>query len=101
MRKSKLTELTSHAFVAWARERNIELRFIDPGKPNQNAYIERFNRTSSTEVLDAYLLESMLQVPYITDAWLIQYNKQRPHDSLGRVTAHLSAERHQARRVQL
>ena len=79
------TELTSHAFVDWAKEREIELRFIEPGKPNQNAFIERFNKTYRTEVLNAYVFESVEQVQQITDDWLVEYNEQRPHDSLGRV----------------
>jgi putative transposase len=79
------SELTSHAFQDWARERGIALRFIEPGKPNQNAYIERFNKTYREEVLSAYLFESIDQVQQITDDWLIDYNELRPHDSLGRV----------------
>lgn len=79
------SELTSHAFVEWAEQRGIALRFIDPGKPNQNAFIERFNRSYRTEVLNAYLFESLDQVQQITDDWLIEYNEERPHDSLGRV----------------
>src|SRR5262249_55960075 len=79
------TELTSQAFVDWAKEREIELRFIQPGKPNQNAFIERFNRTHRTEVLTAYVFDSVEQVQKITEAWLVKYNEQRPHDSLGRV----------------
>lgn len=79
------SELTSHAFVDWARERDIELRFIQPGKPNQNAFIERFNRTYRTEVLNAYVFESIEQVQQITEDWLVEYNEQRPHDALGRV----------------
>ena len=79
------SELTSHAFVDWAKDRRIALRFIEPGKPNQNAYIERFNRTYRDEVLSAYLFESIEQVQQITDDWLIEYNELRPHDSLGRV----------------
>lgn len=75
----------SEAFVSWAEEREIELRFIEPGKPNQNAFIERFNRTYRTEVLNAYVFESIEQVQQITDAWLIEYNEERPHDALGRV----------------
>lgn len=79
------SELTSHVFVEWAREQNIELRFIEPGKPNQNAYIERFNKTYRNEVLSAYLFATTEQVQQITDDWLIEYNELRPHDSLGRV----------------
>ena len=63
----------------------IELRFIEPGKPNQNAFIERFNRTYRTEVLNAYVFESIEQVQRITDAWLTEYNEERPHEALGRV----------------
>jgi putative transposase len=79
------TELTSHAFGEWAKEREIELRFIAPGKPNQNAFIERFNKTYRTEVLNAYVFESLEQVQQITEDWLVEYNELRPHDSLGRV----------------
>ncbi|WP_374428139.1 integrase core domain-containing protein [Ideonella dechloratans] len=54
-------------------------------EPNQNAYIERFNRTFRTEVLDAYLFNSIEQVQAIADDWLTQYNEYRPHDALGGV----------------
>jgi putative transposase len=50
------SELTSQAFTDWCKELNIELRFIQPGKPDQNAYIERFNRTYREEFLRAYVL---------------------------------------------
>ena len=78
-------ELTSQAFVDWAAEQEITLRFIEPGKPNQNAFIERFNRTYRTEVLNAYVFEATDQVQRITDPWLIEYNEQRLHDALGGV----------------
>jgi hypothetical protein len=76
-------ELTSETFTAWCRSRDIELRFIQPGKPDQNAYIERFNRTYREEVLSAYLFDSLDQVRDITAEWLEQYNEIRPHDALG------------------
>lgn len=78
-------ELTSEAFVEWCRAQGIELRYIQPGKPAQNAYIERFNRTYREGVLDAYLFESISEVQTITDEWLEDYNSERSHDSLGGV----------------
>lgn len=71
--------------VDWARDQGIRLMFIQPGKPNQNAFIERFNRSSRTEVLDACLFDSVDQVQAQADAWLTDYNEQRPHESLGNV----------------
>lgn len=76
-------ELTSEAFTSWCRSQDIELRFIQPGKPDQNAYIERFNRTYREEVLSAYLFDSLDEVREITEEWLKQYNEIRPHDALG------------------
>ncbi len=63
-------ELTSNALQDWARELGIALRFIEPGEPNQNACIERFNKTYRGEVPSAYPFESIEQVRQITDNWL-------------------------------
>ena len=76
-------ELTSQVFIDWCERMAIALRFIQPGKPNQNAYIERFNRTYREEVLNSYLFEDLDQVREITYEWLIAYNERRPHDALG------------------
>ena len=53
--------------------------------PDQNAFIERFNRTYREEVLDAYIFTSIGEVQRLTDEWLTTYNEQRPDDALGRV----------------
>ena len=79
-------ELVSRIFVEWCTKHDINMAYIQPGKPNQNAYIERFNRTMRHEVLDAYLFESLDQVREITSNWRVDYNESRPHDALGGMT---------------
>ena len=78
-------ELTAEAFVEWCREREIEIRYIQRGKLDQNAYIERFNRSYRQDVLDAYAFGSLEEVRAVTEEWIADYNTKRPHDSLGRV----------------
>jgi putative transposase len=78
-------ELTADAFTNWAEEHGIKLLFIQPGKPNQNAFIERFNRSFRNEVLDAHLFNAVSDVQQAADDWLIDYNEYRPHESLGDV----------------
>lgn len=79
-------ELVSVALAQWAERHQIQLEFIQPGKPTQNAYIERFNRTYREEVLDFYIFRTLNEVREITDRWLKQYNEERPHQSLGDLT---------------
>ena len=78
-------ELTAEVFTAWCDAQQIALRYIQPGKPDQNAFIERFNRTYREEVLDAYVFASLSEVQALTDDWLLAYNERRPHDALGRI----------------
>jgi len=76
-------EFIAQGLVDWCQARGIAMRYIQPGKPDQNAYIERFNRTVRDEVLNAYVFEDLDQVREITSAWLRTYNEERPHEALG------------------
>ena len=60
-------ELVSHCLKMWAEEHQILLAHIQPGKPAQNAYIERFNRTYREDVLDVYLFDTLNEVREITE----------------------------------
>jgi len=79
-------EFLGEIFTAWAKEAGMAIQYIQPGKPNQNAYIERFNRTYREEVLDQYLFTSLDHAREATYWWMIDYNEERPHDSLGDMT---------------
>ena len=78
-------ELISQTLADWAAEHDVALAFIQPGKPAQNAFIERFNRTYREAVLDAYLFQTVAEVQAITEDWLEEYNAIRPHEALGHV----------------
>ena len=79
-------ELISVLLAEWAETHGIFLDFIEPGKPTQNSYVERFNRTYRTEILDFYVFKTLNEVREITDQWIRQYNEERPHESLGDMT---------------
>ena len=79
-------EFVSAALAEWADEHGIQLDFIQPGKPTQNSYVERFNRTYRYEVLDMYLFRSLAEVREITRDWIKEYNGERPHDALEDLT---------------
>ena len=70
----------------WAKDEGMAIQYIQPGKPNQNAFIQRFNRTYRDEVLDQHLFVSLQHVREATHCWMIEYNEERPHDALGDLT---------------
>jgi len=76
-------EFLGAVFVAWCQANRVFIDYIEPGKPNQNAFIERFNRSLRNEVLDLYLFRNLAQVRQLVNQWRTQYNEQRPHDALG------------------
>jgi len=78
-------ECTAQPFVDWCAEHGVSTHYIQPGKPDQNAYIERCNRSYRIEGLNAHLFASIAELRAATDQWLGVYNRERPHDSLGRV----------------
>lgn len=76
-------EFLGEVFTDWCAEHGIFVDHIEPGKPNQNAFIERFNRSVRNEVLDFYLFRNLEQVREQISQWKMKYHKHRPHDSLG------------------
>ena len=78
-------ECLAQPFIDWCTDHWVAIHYIQPGKPDQNAYIERFNRSYRTEVLNAHLFESIAELQPLTMTWLRIYNEERPHDSRGRV----------------
>ena len=79
-------EFLSKEFELWCAKHEITLKYIQPGKPMQNGYIERFNGTYRKDVLDAYLFDELWQVRQLTDEFLHEYNHERPHASLEGLT---------------
>jgi putative transposase len=79
-------EFTSKDLELWARDHEIKIQFIQPGRPMQNGYIERFNRIYRESILDAYLFFELDQVRTLTEEWMDEYNLRRPHESLGNLT---------------
>jgi len=76
-------EFISAKLVAWCEEQAVKLHHIQPGKPTQNAYIERFNRSFRHEVLQAHLFGSLSEVREEAWEWMVRYNEERPHAALG------------------
>lgn len=79
-------EYLSTAIVQWAGAWNIKLEYIQPGKPQQNAYVERFNRTVRYEWLSQYHWDDLDHVQRVATQWMWFYNHERPHMVLGGCT---------------
>lgn len=76
-------EFISSVFTNYCNKHDIEIKYIQPGKPTQNAFIERFNGSFRREILNAYIFYNLSQVRKITEIWRMNYNDIRPHESLG------------------
>jgi putative transposase len=92
-------ELVGKTLTAWAERHRVQLVPIQPGKPTQNAYVERFNRTFRGEVLDLFAFTDLDEVRDESTRWLYRYNHDRPHLALGRQTPAGYRARHTPDRV--
>lgn len=76
-------EFIAEVLSNWCHDKNIELQFIQPGRPMQNGFVERFNRSYRQDVLDANLFANLSEVKMASDEFEEDYNFHRPHESLG------------------
>ena len=90
-------EFEGQVIDAWAYQRNVQLSFIRPGKPNENAYIESFNGKFRDECLNEHWFLTMAHARRAIETWRVEYNTERPHSSLGDLTPEEYAERGSAR----
>ena len=77
------TELTSKAMQHWSAEHGVELLFIQPGKPTQNAFIESFNARVRDELLNAHWFRTLAEARSTATTWMHRYNTEHSHSSLG------------------
>ncbi len=82
MRMDNGPEFISHKLEQWAKVNGVELLFIQPGEPTQNAYIERCNGSIRRELLNAYIFNSLNEVREKAEEWMTDYNYHRPHQAL-------------------
>lgn len=95
LRSDNGPEFIAHALEAWAEKNQVVLAPIQPGKPTQNAYVERYNRTFRGEVLDVYAFSDLEEVRDESTRWLYDYNHDRPHLSLDRMPPAAYRARHE------
>lgn len=86
-------EFISKAMSQWAYERKVDLKFIQPGKPVQNAFIESFNGKFRMECLDLHWFQNLSHAKEIIEKWRKEYNQERPHSSLKKQTPEQFAEK--------
>ena len=79
-------EFCGKAMVAWAHDKEIALRLIEPGKPNQNAYVESFNGRLRDECLNEHWFPTLLHARTSIESWRRDYNEERPKRALGGMT---------------
>ena len=79
-------ENISETLRKWAGKNKITIQYIQPGQPQQNAYVERYNRTVRHEWLDQYIIESIEEAQDQATQWLWTYNNDRPNMALGGIT---------------
>ncbi len=92
-------EFISHKLDQWCKQNKITLVFIQPGKPMQNGYVERCNGNIRKELLNAYVFTSLTEVREKTEEWMMDYNNERPHKSLGYKAPKVFAENNYNRPV--
>lgn len=90
-------EFIAKDFSDWCKSQEIKIIYIQPGKPMQNAYIERFNGSFRRDVLDAHWFKTLDEVRQCAENWRIDYNMKRPHDALNNMSpiafaAHISSK---------
>jgi putative transposase len=90
-------EFCGRAMLTWAHERGVTLRLIEPGKPNQNAYIESFNGRLRDECLNEHWFTSLGHARVVIEAWRREYNEERPKRILGGLTPAAYAQQLAAR----
>lgn len=93
LRSDNGREFCGRAMLIWAHENNVALRFIEPGKPNQNAYVESFNGRLRDECLNEHWFTSLAHARTVIEAWRRDYNEARPKKDLGGLPPALYAAR--------
>lgn len=79
------SEFRGTVFRGWAKAHGVDIVYIQPGRPMQNGYVERFNGSYRNEVLNAWEFRSLGEVRNVSQEWLKFYNYSRPHEALNNI----------------